>query len=98
MAREFSKKFYKSETWKKCREYIYNKYHGICNECNGIGEEVHHIQWLTPSNIDDPYITLGEDNLVLLCRNCHIKKHRSKQSTKEGYTFNELGELVPVDK
>ena len=96
MAREFSSKFYKSKEWKKAREYIYNKYHGLCVECGAPGEEVHHIEWLTPNNINNADITLGENNLVLLCRNCHIAKHRKKEVTKTGLVFNELGELVKV--
>ena len=51
MAREFSRKFYKSKQWTKAREYIFNKYHGLCNKCGAPGEEVHHIIWLSPKNI-----------------------------------------------
>lgn len=94
MAREFSRSFYKSKAWKKCREYIYNKYHGLCVECGKPGEEVHHITWLSPDNINDVSITLGEDNLILLCRNCHMNKHRKIEVTKSGLTFNENGELI----
>jgi len=42
MAREFAKAFYKSAAWKKTREYIFNKYHGLCVNCGNPGEEVHH--------------------------------------------------------
>lgn len=97
MAREFSRKFYKSKAWKQCREYIFNKYHGLCNKCGAPGEEVHHVTWLSPKNIDDPEITLGEDNLVLLCRNCHVAIHRKVNVTKGEYKFNDNGELVPID-
>ncbi|WP_122639849.1 MULTISPECIES: HNH endonuclease [unclassified Romboutsia] len=97
MAREFSRKFYKSKAWKQCREYIFNKYHGLCNKCGEPGEEVHHVTWLSPKNIDNPEITLGEDNLVLLCRNCHVAIHRKVNATKDEYTFNENGELVPIE-
>lgn len=96
MAREFSRSFYKSKAWKETREYIYNKYHGLCAECGEPGEEVHHIIWLSPDNISNTEITLGEDNLVLLCRDCHIAKHRKKTVTKDGLAFNEYGELVKV--
>ena len=94
MAREFAKKFYKSKAWKECRDYIFGKYYGLCAECGAPGEEVHHINWLSPDNIEDTSITLGEDNLILLCRNCHIKKHRKKEATKNGLIFNENGELI----
>lgn len=94
MAREFSRSFYKSKAWKKCREYIYNKYHGLCVECGKPGEEVHHIIWLSADNMNDTSITLGEDNLILLCRDCHMNKHRKKEVTKSGLVFNENGELI----
>ena len=94
MAREFAKSFYKSKAWKKCREYIYNKYHGLCVECGKPGEEVHHIIWLSADNMNDTSITLGEDNLILLCRDCHMNKHRKKEVTKSGLVFNENGELI----
>lgn len=100
MAREFAKKFYNSKSWKKCRDYIYNKYHGLCAECGNPGEEVHHKIHLTPYNINDSSITLGEDNLILLCRDCHIRKHerffgkkKVVHSTKEGTYFDEEGNL-----
>ena len=97
MAREFSRNFYKSKAWKKTREYIFTRDHGLCKKCGAPGEEVHHIKWLTPKNIDDVKITLGEDNLMLLCRNCHVGIHRKVEATKSKYKFNDNGELVPID-
>lgn len=96
MAREFARAFYKSKEWKKVREYIYNKHHGLCAECNKPGEEVHHKEFLTPENISNPYIALGEDNLVLLCKDCHHRKHDKREFTREGLIFNEFGELVKL--
>lgn len=94
MAREFSRSFYRSSKWKKCRQYIFNKYHGLCAECNNPGEEVHHIEWLTPENINDLDIALGEENLILLCKNCHANKHRTNKVTDNRLMFNEFGELI----
>ena len=99
MAREFSKTFYKSKAWKETREYIYIRDKGLCQDClaRGIvnpGKEVHHKTFLTPDNINDTSITLGADNLILLCKECHYKRHNSKDITREGLFFNESGELV----
>lgn len=95
MAKEFSRKFYKSTAWKKTREYVYNKYYGLCMDCSKPGQEVHHIIYLTPSNITDMDITLGEDNLILLCRDCHQRRHNgNKSNVREGLVFNEYGELI----
>lgn len=96
MAREFAKKFYKSKAWKDTRDYIFNKYHGLCAECGSPGQEVHHKEFLSHDNINDPNITLGEDNLILLCRDCHHRRHDKKETTRAGLVFNENGELVRV--
>lgn len=99
MAREFSKAFYKSKAWKKTREYVYKRDKGLCQDCleKGkitAGEEVHHKVFLSLENINDTSITLGEDNLILLCKECHSKRHHKKEITKEGLRFNDKGELI----
>ncbi|MCL6884717.1 HNH endonuclease [Clostridioides difficile] len=97
MAREFSQSFYNSKAWKDCRQVIVKKYLGLCAECGKLGEEVHHIKHLTPSNINDADIALGEENLILLCKDCHSKKHKSKKEiTRAGLKFNENGELISI--
>lgn len=78
------------------REYIFNKYFGLCAQCGAPGEEVHHIEWLNSSNIYDYDIALGEDNLVLLCRTCHINKHRPKEITSKELGFDENGDLIQL--
>lgn len=47
------------------------------------GKEVHHIIHLTAENVNDPYISLNENNLETLCRDCHQKEHR--QDRAEGH-------------
>ena len=80
--REFARAFYKSQAWKHTREMIMQRDHRLCVDCLAKGyitpaEEVHHIIELTPENITDIGIALGEDNLVSLCRECHKKRHGS---------------------
>lgn len=97
MARDFAKAFYHSTVWRKTRNYIYHKQHGICERChgtNGPGEIVHHKIHLTPINIYNPAITLGEDNLELLCRVCHALEHESELPTAKNLMFDEEGNLV----
>lgn len=104
MAKEFSRKFYKSVAWKRCREsYISSKY-GLCEKCEAPGKIVHHKILLTESNINDPNITLNFDNLELLCKSCHDKEEghflsyiKKSKPTREGYSFNENGEFIRVD-
>ena len=85
MARDFAKKFYNSKQWKDTREYIFNKYYGLCADCGKPGEEVHHIEWLKPANINDPNITIGEDNLILLCKDCHFNKHKESNPLAKNF-------------
>jgi 5-methylcytosine-specific restriction protein A len=95
MAREFSKKFYNSKQWIKCREAYKQSKHGICERCDMPGEEVHHKIWLTPENINDPYITLSWDNLELLCMSCHSKEHMSKYDVvRDDVMFDNNGDLI----
>lgn len=96
MAREFAKKFYNSKEWKKCREaYRNNTKDKLCERCGEPGDEVHHIIYLTPNNINDPYITLSWDNLELLCQSCHSKEHMSKHGPlRDDVMFDSNGDLV----
>lgn len=97
MAKDFAKSFYQSTAWRKTRDYIFTKQRGICERChgrNGPGEIVHHKIYLTPQNIYNPSITLGEDNLELLCRICHALEHEAQQPTAQGLMFDEEGNLI----
>lgn len=111
MAKEFAKKFYRSKEWANCRALVFNRDFGLCVRCGRPGEEVHHIKYLTPVNINDPDITLSPNNLITLCRECHFNEHRVtddfakggntkgiKQNTvSNGVYFNEHGELCGVN-
>lgn len=76
------------------RAYIFRREHGLCVRCGRPGEIVHHKIYLTPENIDDPNITLNEDNLELLCRDCHAMEHLGSTPTGEGLHFDDDGNLV----
>ena len=62
--REFAKTFYESPAWRRTRAYILKRDAGLCVHCGEPGVIVHHKIELTPRNIDDPAIALGEDNLA----------------------------------
>ena len=96
MSKEFAKKFYKSKAWLKCREGFIQSVYGLCNRCGKPGYIVHHKELLTPSNIDNPDITLNWDKLEYLCQDCHNKEHMSKHEgiIREGLRFNSKGQVV----
>ena len=64
-------------------------------KCGRPGEIVHHKTHLTPENIDDPTVTLNEDNLELLCRDCHGVEHTKDLPIDESLMWDEDGNLVP---
>lgn len=106
MAKEFAKKFYKSKAWKNCREsYIAERVAvdgGMCEKCKErLGYIVHHTIILTPSNINDPDISLNHKYLRYECKKCHDEEEghfKEKQSyTRKGLMFNEKGELVKIE-
>ena len=100
MAQDWAKKFYNSKKWKKCRASFILSKNGLCERCLSNdkyvpGEEVHHIIYLTPENINNPDITLSFENLELLCASCHSKEHNEKYSPlMEGYGFDREGNLT----
>lgn len=97
MAQEFSKAFYKSAAWLKCREAYIKSVGGLCEDClaKGIytpGVVVHHIIPLTPENITDPSIALSLDNLRLVCQDCHAAEHHPSGLR---YSYGPNGEILP---
>lgn len=94
MAKDYSKRFYKSKAWQYTRDAYAKSAGGLCEEClrKGIykpGEIVHHKQELTPDNINNPEISLSWDNLELLCRDCHGKAH----GTQKRYKVDDMGKV-----
>ena len=100
MARDFAKKFYKSKSWERCRS-AYIKYKGgLCERCfaKGIikaGVIVHHKEYITPYNINNPKITTDYDNLELLCLDCHNIEHRRGEHKR--YKINKDGTVKIFD-
>lgn len=98
MAKEFSKKFYRSKEWIKCRESYIKSVYGLCERCGKPGYILHHKKELTPKNINNPSITLGWDNLEYVCFECHNEEHKfgrkKKSYTRKDLVFNKNGELV----
>lgn len=78
MAKEWSKAFYNSKAWKRCRDsYIASRIAvdgGTCEECREEqGYIVHHTNILTPKNINNPDITLNHKLMKYVCKSCHDK-------------------------
>jgi 5-methylcytosine-specific restriction endonuclease McrA len=84
--------FYKSAVWQVARQIKYQEQNGKCERCGMVGKEVHHKIRLTVDNIKDPTISINQENLELLCKDCHNKEHKRFTKEKE---FDGDGNLIP---
>jgi 5-methylcytosine-specific restriction endonuclease McrA len=92
--REFAKDFYNSTAWRRVRAYVFLRDSYLCVKCSNLGEVVHHIVPLTPGNINDETITLDENNLETLCRDCHAAVHSTSPPAAAHLTFDKSGNLI----
>ena len=95
MAKEFAKAFYSSKAWQECRNEYAKRRRYLCEDClrRGIykpGKIVHHKIEITPSNINDPNVTLSWDNLQAVCRECHAVQHGARARR---YKVDDMGRV-----
>lgn len=102
MAQNYARAFYKSRAWQLCRaSYIAERQSidgGLCERCHKeLGYIVHHKTPITPTNINDPDVTLNHDNLEYVCKACHDETHGycGNQKEKPRCEFDEKGNPVP---
>lgn len=84
-----NKPFYNSAKWKATRRRVYERERGCCQRCGrfvfGKLAQVHHIVKVK----DNPILKLQEDNLRLLCPECHmIEEHGEKNKKVFANFFN----------
>lgn len=104
------KYFYNSKVWKSVRQSIWIKQNLLCAICgkpvyvDGISDYlpkekrrtgiVHHKIWLDNNNVYDDDITLNEDNLIGVCKECHEDIHHNDLVHRKEVTFDEEGNLI----
>lgn len=99
----WQKRFYNSARWRKCRQAVIQRQHGLCADCLALGtisriEEVHHETELTPENVSDPDVSLNPDRCVGLCHDCHDIRHgRQVRRTVPRVGFDADGNPVPKE-
>ena len=86
-------RFYKSKAWLVARNIKTNATKGKCERCGAIGEEVHHKTRLNIENVNDTNISLNQDNLEFLCRDCHNDEHG--RFKKLAVMFDKDGNYIP---
>ena len=105
--------FYNSKLWNNVRKNVWIKQNLLCAVCgkpvyvDGISEYlpkekrrtgiVHHKIWLDNNNINDDNITINEDNLIGVCKECHEKIHHSNMSCRKDMMFDDDGNIIPRD-
>ena len=100
MAKEWAKPFYNSKAWQDCRDsFISHRVSidgGMCQRCEAeLGYIAHHKEWLTPSNINDPMVSLSHDNLEYVCHDCHNKEHfATADPVRDDVMFDSSGNLI----
>jgi 5-methylcytosine-specific restriction endonuclease McrA len=94
MAKSWAQAFYKSKPWRNVRDEVRRRDQYTCHDCGGRAVEVHHVIELTPDNIHDPNIALNPTNLMSLCGDCHKKRTQKIADVRDGYTFDENGQVV----
>lgn len=101
------REFYGSQEWRQCRNAYWSKHKGLCERCLQLGnirqgEQVHHKVRLNARNINDPKIATNDDNLELLCRECHEAEHKGDRSDmfgKRRYIVDTItGGITPREK
>ena len=108
--RSIDESFYKSKAWNQVRLNVWRKQYCLCNRCNkpvyvrGLSDWipkekrvkgiVHHKTYLNATNVYDDNIALNEENLEGLCIDCHNKEHDSKGILRDGYLFDDNGNLI----
>lgn len=81
MAQAWAMKLYQSREWRELRRAIIQERGLRCEAC---GRLVHnasdltadHIRELTPETVQDANVALNQDNVQLLCADCHNRKHQ----------------------
>lgn len=89
MAQAWAMKLYQSREWRELRQAIIQERGLRCEQC---GRLVHtasdltadHIRELTPETVQDADIALNQDNVQLLCADCHNRKHQRFGHTGRG--------------
>ena len=100
MAKDWAAAFYHSPIWKATRKRALIRDGYTCRFCGARATEVDHIQELTPTNINDPSVSLSLSNLQSLCHDCHTRKTMAdkgiiKPDCDEGFCFDADGYLTP---
>lgn len=96
MAKDYAKGFYNSAAWKNAQAAFMESKNYLCERCGKPAVIVHHKTYITPSNINNPDITLNWGNLEALCQACHNDEHHGDgEPIAKGLQFTPDGDIIP---
>lgn len=93
MAQDYAKPFYNSRAWIKCRDAFMASKNYVCEICGGLAVICHHVEPITPANIENPNVSLNWALLMAVCVECHNSLHGTS-AVAEGLMFDAHGNLV----
>lgn len=81
MAQDFARWLYTSKAWRELRFNLIVKRGPVCQRCSKVVIDTskligHHRIALSPANINDINVTLNQENIELICFDCHNVEHR----------------------
>lgn len=79
--------FYTCSTWRAVRARKIAESDGICSRCGRVFNDtskliVHHKQYLTGDDYNNPSLAYSDDNLEVICLDCHNKEHDRFKNVK----------------
>jgi len=81
MAQDFARWLYVSKAWRELRFNLIIERGPVCQRCSEVVIDTskliaHHRIPLSPANINDINITLNQENIEIICFDCHNVEHR----------------------
>ena len=90
-----NKSFYRSDTWKRVADYVYERESGRCQRCGkfvyGRSAHRHHVVPIK----DNPNLKLDPNNIRLLCPKCHVIE---ENESKPKAVFASYFDIAPPTK
>ena len=100
--KDYAKRLYKSKQWQHTRDAYLKSKGGLCERCYAEGRIVpaaivHHKIYISPENIDNPFITLDWNNLEAICREHHAQEHELGHKHPRRYIVGDNGKIIPIN-
>lgn len=94
--RSIDESFYKSKAWQRVQANYMRQAHYLCERCKKKGlmnpaKIVHHKNYLSKADLNNPEKLYGFKNLEALCLDCHNQEHFGRGRR---YEIDKSGKLI----